>query len=56
MPADPEPRWALAAVPPCIDRGHRYLEVFREVFDGKQLVELFHVGNRAPERLQMDDK
>ncbi len=54
MPADPEPRWALAAVPPCIDRGHRHVEVFREIFDGKQLVELLHVGNRESGGLQMD--
>ncbi len=56
MPADPEPRWALAAVPPCIDRGHRHLEVFREIFDGEQLVQVLHVENRASRGLQMDDK
>jgi hypothetical protein len=54
MPADPEPRWALAAVPPCIDGGHRHLEVRREVFDTKQLVQLLHVGNLESGGLQMD--
>ncbi len=56
MPADPEPRWALAAVPPSIDGGHRHLEIRSEIFDGKQLVQVLHVENRASRGLQMDDK
>ena len=56
MPADPEPWWAVAAVPPRIDRGHRHVEVRSEIFDGKQLVQVIHVENRASGGLQMDDR
>ena len=56
MAADAESWRPVAMVSPRVDGSHRHVEIFREIFDGKQLVELFHVGNRAPERLQMDDK
>ena len=42
MSADPESRWALVAVAPCVDRRYRNFEVVGEVFDGEQPIEGFH--------------
>jgi hypothetical protein len=41
-------------VPPRMDRGHRHLEIRSEIFNGKQLVQVLHVGNRESGGLRMD--
>jgi hypothetical protein len=41
---------------PRVDGGHRHVEILSKIIDGQQLVEVFHVGNRASEGLQMDDR
>ena len=56
MAADAESWRAVAMVSPRVDRGHRHLEIRSEIFDGEQLVELFHVGNRESRALQMDNR
>lgn len=56
IPADAESWWAVVTMSPRVDGGHRHVEILSKIFDGQQLVEVFHVGNRASEGLQMDDR
>jgi len=42
MPADAEPRRALAVVAPRVEGGDRHAEVLGEIFHGVQLVAVFH--------------
>ena len=45
---DSEPRWALPAVSPRVDRGHRDVEVFGEFLSGDERFEMLHAPIMRP--------